>query len=414
MKRRGNNQVIQQDSDQKQQSRKYWKEEEDNKLHAAVFKHGSNWKLIAEFVPGRNASQCAQRWKRIKPKENERNQKWTEEEDKEVLRLTKIYQFNWKQIANEIPNRTGRQIRERFVNHLDSNIIKTPWTKQEDKKIWEMYQKMGTRWSDMSKKMPGRPENMIKNRFYSFIRKQYGKIQNPYYIVPSKVRVLEEDGQKQSQGMKKIRKFKRIQQSFKVEEEIEGKENKINEENNQQQLQSDLQCQQVPFTQFQTQQSQQQQQQIQFSQSQFPSLQHSQIQQSQFPQIIDPFSFFQDSIRSDSYRVNQYPEALKQYQDFQNWLKESLKSSSDPELNRMYKFETPMMSFLYMNPSLIHSIQQQQQPIFMKEEENDKLFTGLENSLPVQIRPDIFEEMKKTNADTQSQQQHINHQQKQQ
>ncbi|CAD8092931.1 unnamed protein product [Paramecium sonneborni] len=413
MKRRGNNQVIEQDSDQKLQSRKYWKEEEDNKLQAAVFKHGSNWKLIAEFVPGRNASQCAQRWKRIKPKENERNQKWTEEEDKEVLRLTKIYQFNWKQIANEIPNRTGRQIRERYVNHLDSNIIRTPWTKQEDKKIWEMFQKMGTRWSDMSKKMPGRPENMIKNRFYSFIRKQYGKIQNPYYIVPSKVRVLEEDGIKQSQGMKKIRKFKKIQQSFKVEEEIEEKEKRNNEENNQQKQQPEQQCQQISYTQFQTQQSQQQQQQIQYSQSQFPSLQHSQIQQSQFPQIIDPFSFFQDSIRSDSYRVNQYPEALKQYQDFQNWLKESLKSSSDPELNRMYKFETPMMSFLYMNPSLIHSIQQQQQPIFMKEEENEKLFGGLETSLPVQIRPDIFEEMKKTTSEQQHQQQQLqNHQQK--
>lgn len=27
---------------------------------------------------------------------NERNQKWTEEEDREVLRLTGIHQFNWK------------------------------------------------------------------------------------------------------------------------------------------------------------------------------------------------------------------------------------------------------------------------------------------------------------------------------
>lgn len=51
---------------------------------------------------------------------------------------------------------------------------------------------------------------MIKNRFYSFIRKYYGKVQNPYYIVPSKVRVLDDEGLKQSQGMKKIKKFKKI------------------------------------------------------------------------------------------------------------------------------------------------------------------------------------------------------------
>lgn len=58
MKRRGNNQtnLNDEDSEQKLQSRKYWKDDEDNKLNAAVTKYGSNWKLIAEFVPGRNAS----------------------------------------------------------------------------------------------------------------------------------------------------------------------------------------------------------------------------------------------------------------------------------------------------------------------------------------------------------------------
>lgn len=70
--------------------------------------------------------------------------------------------------------------------------------------------------------------------------------------------------------------------------------------------------------------------------------------------MIDPYPYF-DSIRSDSFRINSYPEALKQYQDFQNWLKESLKSNSDQGL---YKMETPMMSFVYMNPSLMQSFQQ--------------------------------------------------------
>lgn len=31
-------------------------------------KHGSDWKMIAHYFTDRNASQCAQRWKRIKPK----------------------------------------------------------------------------------------------------------------------------------------------------------------------------------------------------------------------------------------------------------------------------------------------------------------------------------------------------------
>ena len=35
------------------------------------------------------------------------------------------------------------------------------------------YSEVGSRWSEISKKLPGRPENKIKNRFYSFIQKNY-------------------------------------------------------------------------------------------------------------------------------------------------------------------------------------------------------------------------------------------------
>ena len=31
----------------------------------------------------------------------------------------------------------------------------------------------GSKWSEISKCLPGRPENMIKNRFYSYIKKNY-------------------------------------------------------------------------------------------------------------------------------------------------------------------------------------------------------------------------------------------------
>ncbi|CAD8101801.1 unnamed protein product [Paramecium primaurelia] len=176
-------------------SRKYWTEEEDNILKSTVSMHGSDWKLIAEYLNGRNASQCAQRWKRVKPDTEEKNQKWTSEEDEEVKRLTKEYKFDWKVIARFLSNRTGRQIRERYINHLDPNISTKAWSQQEDLKIWNLYKKIGSRWSEMAKKLKGRPENMIKNRFYGYIRKNYAKQENPYYIIPNQKRQLikEED-----------------------------------------------------------------------------------------------------------------------------------------------------------------------------------------------------------------------------
>ena len=47
--------------------RKEWTREEDRRLKAAIQKHGTNWKPVAETMGDRNPSQCAQRWKRIKP-----------------------------------------------------------------------------------------------------------------------------------------------------------------------------------------------------------------------------------------------------------------------------------------------------------------------------------------------------------
>ena len=47
------------------------------------------------------------------------------------------------------------------------------WTQEEDKVIIQMYREDGPRWSVIAKKLVGRPENMIKNRFYSFLKKHF-------------------------------------------------------------------------------------------------------------------------------------------------------------------------------------------------------------------------------------------------
>ncbi len=39
---------------------------------------------------------------------------------------------------------------------------------------------MGSKWTIIAKKLNGRPENMIKNRFYSFLKKK-AKDQNNYF-----------------------------------------------------------------------------------------------------------------------------------------------------------------------------------------------------------------------------------------
>ena len=46
-----------------------------------------------------------------------------------VQKLIKRVGKNWKLISEMLGSKTGKQIRERYINKLDPNIKKYPWTK---------------------------------------------------------------------------------------------------------------------------------------------------------------------------------------------------------------------------------------------------------------------------------------------
>ncbi len=65
------------------------------------------------------------RGKRTKAKREKRI--WTEAEDKELLKLIKVYgPLKWSIIATFMNGRQGKQCRERWHNHLNPEISKLP------------------------------------------------------------------------------------------------------------------------------------------------------------------------------------------------------------------------------------------------------------------------------------------------
>lgn len=157
---------------------KTWTEEEDNLLKTYYNKYGpNNWHEISKHISGRNPSQCSQRWRRkYKPEKVRKN--WTLDEDNLLIILVSQYGQNWQLIANKMKNskgsinRTGKQVRERYLNKLDPKITKDPFTEEEDAIILDQYQKIGKKWSEIAKILNGRPENSVKNRFYSHIKRK--------------------------------------------------------------------------------------------------------------------------------------------------------------------------------------------------------------------------------------------------
>ncbi|KAL3921726.1 MAG: hypothetical protein SGILL_002595 [Bacillariaceae sp.] len=164
-----------------------WSKEDDMRLSEIMkkYKNPRDWEPIAkEHGMGKSAKECHERWIRyLKP--GVRKGQWTDQEDAIVIEaVTQSSEqpfTRWSDLAQRLPGRVGKQIRDRWVNHLNPNINHLPFSRDDDLLLWDGHKKLGKRWVEISTKLfnSTRSENHIKNRWYSasfkkFISNEFG------------------------------------------------------------------------------------------------------------------------------------------------------------------------------------------------------------------------------------------------
>jgi hypothetical protein len=154
-----------------------WTEVEEQQLVSAVETVGShNWAKIADYVPGRNENQCGVKWWHMSKKATSNvTGTWTEAEKEQLVSAVESFGTDgWAKVARGVPGRNETQcdVKWRNMSKKATSTVTGTWTLEEKTKLISAVETFGGHhWAKIAAKVPGRNENQCKTKWSNMSRK---------------------------------------------------------------------------------------------------------------------------------------------------------------------------------------------------------------------------------------------------
>ncbi|CAJ1949514.1 unnamed protein product [Cylindrotheca closterium] len=172
-----------------------WMPDEDAKI-SKLRSEGFTWRAIATQCPGRCYEQVMSRYyDHLDP--SVVTAPWTAAEHRILFQEQSRVGNNWKQISQLLPGRSTNQVKNRWYQiqrqfglrkqtkpssvkktrkkvhngHLVYSVLTNPWTEPEDKILIREHSRLGKKWTQISKLLPGRSPDQLKNRWKQIQRR---------------------------------------------------------------------------------------------------------------------------------------------------------------------------------------------------------------------------------------------------
>lgn len=136
--------------------------------------HKKHHQSVGNYTPAEVSMATKAAKEALGTQQTEGNKKqWSADEDeivRDAVTSSRTLNFNaWTSLVPILPGRKGKQIRDRWVNHLNPMLLHTPFDEEDDLRLWNAVAKFGTSWKEISIRQfySKRSENTIKNRWHS-------------------------------------------------------------------------------------------------------------------------------------------------------------------------------------------------------------------------------------------------------